>query len=209
LRAFCARCLRPRLPRRHMQARRTLAAVDAPGSLGHPRGMEDLKALIRDIPDFPEPGVLFRDITPLLKSADGLQRSTEALVSPWRGRCIHCVAGLEARGFLFGALAAQFLGVGFVPLRKPGKLPRPVERVDYALEYGTAGLEAHRDAFAPGERVLIIDDVLATGGTAAAAVDLIQRLGAEVGGCAFVIELGALAGRARLPGLTVSSVLCY
>jgi adenine phosphoribosyltransferase len=183
--------------------------MDARKTLRHPRPMEDLKALIRDIPDFPEPGVLFRDITPLLKSAQGLHRSTEALIAPWRDRGIDCVAGMEARGFLFGALAAQFLGVGFVPLRKPGKLPHSVERVDYSLEYGSASLEVHSDAFGPGERVLVIDDVLATGGTAAAAVALVQRLGAEIGGCAFVIELGALEGRKRLSGLTVSSVLAY
>ncbi|HAZ61228.1 MAG TPA: adenine phosphoribosyltransferase [Gammaproteobacteria bacterium] len=171
--------------------------------------MQDLKSLIRTIPDFPEPGVLYRDITPLLRSADGLRSATEALVMPWRGQGIACVAGMEARGFLFGALAAQLLDVGFVPLRKPGKLPHTVEREDYALEYGTASLEMHRDALEPGERVLIVDDVLATGGTAAAAVALVQRCRAEVLGCAFVIELGALRGRARLPGVTVSSVLMY
>ena len=171
--------------------------------------MQALKSLIRDIPDFPEPGILFRDITPLLKSADGLRSATEALVAPWRDRGIDCVAGMEARGFLFGALAAQFLGIGFVPLRKPGKLPHQVEREDYTLEYGTASLEVHSDALNPGERVLIVDDLLATGGTAAAAVSLVRRCKAEVGGCAFIIELADLGGRERLSGLTVSSVLRY
>jgi adenine phosphoribosyltransferase len=183
--------------------------MDARGAILHAGCVQELTSLIRSVPDFPEPGVLFRDITPLLRSADGLRLATEALIAPWRGRGIACVAGMEARGFLFGALAAQFLGVGFVPMRKPGKLPHCVEREDYALEYGTASLEVHRDALVAGERVLIVDDVLATGGTAAAAVALVRRCRAEVEGCAFVIELRELQGRERLSGVSVSSVLTF
>jgi len=167
-----------------------------------------LEDYIRAIPDFPQPGVMFRDLTPLLGDPYALRESIRALAQPFRDSRVDVVAGMEARGFIFGALVAWQLGAGFVPLRKPGKLPAEVEAVTYELEYGTATLEVHRDALGPGSRVLLVDDVLATGGTAAASVDLVTRLGAELVGCAFLIEIAALAGRARLPGQTVHAVLC-
>jgi adenine phosphoribosyltransferase len=167
----------------------------------------DLRSFVRAIPDFPQPGVMFRDLTPLMGDAEALRTTVHALVAPFRAAEVEVVAGMEARGFIFGALAAWELGTGFVPLRKPGKLPARVEAVSYALEYGTAALEVHRDALGALHRVLLVDDVLATGGTAAASVDLVTRLGATVLGCAFVLELEALGGRARLPGQRVHSVL--
>jgi len=167
----------------------------------------ELEALIRTVPDFPEPGIQFRDLTPLMGDAAALAATVEALVAPFRAERVELVAGMEARGFVFGALAAAALHAGFVPLRKPGKLPAAVERVSYALEYGTATLEVHRDALAHGRRVLLVDDVLATGGTAAASVELLERLGATLVGLAFVLELEALKGRARLPGRRVHRVL--
>jgi adenine phosphoribosyltransferase len=139
--------------------------------------------------------------------AGALAATIEALVAPFRAARVEVVAGMEARGFIFGALAAGVLGAGFVPLRKPGKLPAEVEAVTYALEYGTATLEVHRDAVRPGRRVLMVDDVLATGGTAEASVDLLTRVGAVIVGCAFVLELDALGGRARLPGQHVHSLM--
>jgi len=169
--------------------------------------VNELAQLIRTVPDFPKPGVLFRDLTPLMADASALRATVEALVAPFRADRIERVAGMEARGFIFGALAAHALGAGFVPLRKPGKLPAEVEAVTYALEYGTATLEVHRDAFGHGRRVLLVDDVLATGGTAAASVDLLERLGATLVGCAFVLELPALHGRNRLPGRRLHAVL--
>ncbi len=169
--------------------------------------MNDFARLVRTVPDFPQPGVLFRDLTPLMGDAGALRATIEALVGPFREERVELVAGMEARGFVFGALAAYELGAGFVPLRKPGKLPAAVEAVSYALEYGTATLEVHRDAFGHGRRVLLVDDVLATGGTAAASVDLLERVGATLVGCAFVLELPALGGRARLPGRRLHRVL--
>jgi adenine phosphoribosyltransferase len=169
--------------------------------------MESLERLIRVIPDFPTPGILFRDLTPLLADANALKQSAEALAAAFRDAHIEVVAGIEARGFIFGALVATALGTGFVPLRKPGKLPAAVASVDYALEYGTARLEAHRDAFRPGQRVLVVDDVLATGGTAAAAGRLIESLGATVVGFAMLLELAALGGRARLGTAPIHCVL--
>jgi len=169
--------------------------------------MTDLMKFVRAVPDFPKPGVMFRDLTPLMADAGALRATIEALVAPFRSLGVEVVAGMEARGFIFGALAAGALGAGFVPFRKPGKLPAEVEAVTYALEYGTASLEVHRDAIGPGRRVLLVDDVLATGGTAAASVDLLRRLGAEIVGCAFVLELDALGGRARLAGLRFHSLL--
>jgi adenine phosphoribosyltransferase len=166
-----------------------------------------LEAYVRAIPDFPQPGVTFRDLTPLMGDPHALRAAVSALVAPFRGEQIDTVAGMEARGFIFGALAAWQLGTGFVPLRKPGKLPAEVEAVSYALEYGTASLEVHRDAIGRGQRVLLVDDVLATGGTAAASVDLVGRLGAEIVGCAFLVELRALGGRARLGGQRLHAVL--
>ncbi|MEI6459828.1 MAG: adenine phosphoribosyltransferase [Pseudomonadota bacterium] len=162
---------------------------------------------IRDVPDFPKPGVVFKDLTPLMADPAALEDAIARLVAPFRGESIDLVAGMEARGFIFGALAANALACGFVPLRKPGKLPGATEAVHYELEYGTASLEAHLDAFKGGPRVLVVDDVLATGGTAEAALSLVERLGAEVVGCTFLLELGFLNGRSRLPGRRVHSVL--
>jgi adenine phosphoribosyltransferase len=166
-----------------------------------------LEDYIRTIRDFPQPGVVFRDLTPLLGDACALRTSIHELAQPFRDADVDVVAGMEARGFIFGALVAWQLGAGFVPLRKPGKLPAEVEAVTYELEYGTATLEVHRDALGRGRRVLLVDDVLATGGTAAASVDLVTRLGAELVGCAFLVELVALGGRARLCGRRIHAVL--
>lgn len=171
--------------------------------------MQRLKAQIRDIPDFPEPGIVFKDITPLAKNPDTLRLSVHQLIQPFLGQDIDFVAGMEARGFIFGSLAAWELGVGFIPLRKPGKLPYDKHSVSYDLEYGSAILEAHTDAISLGHRVLIVDDVLATGGTAAASCQLIEQLGGEVVGCAFVIELDALNGRKKLNSFQVHSLLNY
>jgi len=162
---------------------------------------------IRDVPDFPIPGVLFKDLTPLMADPAALEDSMDRLVEPFRGDSIDLVAGMEARGFIFGALAAKELTCGFVPLRKPGKLPGATEAVSYDLEYGNATLEAHRDAFNGKRRVLVVDDVLATGGTAAAALQLVEKLGGSVVGCAFLLELAFLDGRVRLPGRRIHSVL--
>jgi adenine phosphoribosyltransferase len=168
---------------------------------------DSLETYIRSIPDFPKPGIVFRDLTPLMGDARALRHAIYRLVEPFRDAGVETVAGMEARGFIFGSLAAWQLGTGFVPLRKPGKLPHEVEAVTYALEYGTASLEVHRDAIGHGHKVLLVDDVLATGGTAAASVDLVCRLGGHVVGCAFLLELSALGGRAKLPGQRLHSVL--
>ncbi|MBD8872271.1 adenine phosphoribosyltransferase [Rhodanobacter sp. DHB23] len=162
--------------------------------------MPPFAALIRAVPDFPGPGVLFRDVTPLLADAQGFADCIAALAAPWRDAGVQAVCGIEARGFIFGAALAQALGAGFVPLRKPGKLPPPVLAVDYQLEYGSDRLEARSDAIAPGTRVLLADDVLATGGTLAAAQALVARCGGEVVGASVLIELEALRGRARWSG---------
>lgn len=171
--------------------------------------MEELEARIRAIPDFPKPGIVFRDITPLVKHPSALRVAVHELLHPFMGERIDAVAGMEARGFIFGALAAWELGVGFIPLRKPGKLPYDVQSVSYSLEYGEAALEAHIDAVGAGERVLLVDDLIATGGTAAASCQLIENLGAEVVGCAFVIELDDLKGRTRLARHRVHSLVHY
>lgn len=171
--------------------------------------MEQLRSKIRDIPDFPQPGILFRDITPLLRDPASLRLAIRHLCEPWRDRQISAVAGMDARGFIFGSLVAWELGVGFIPLRKPGKLPFEVESVDYDLEYGSASLEAHTDAAKAGDQILIVDDLLATGGTALASCQLIESLGATVAGCAFVIELDELGGRGRLNPLNVHSLLHF
>ncbi len=166
-----------------------------------------LKEKIRTIPDFPEPGIQFKDITPLVRDPATLRLAIHQLIHPFVGEPITAVAGMEARGFIFGSLAAWELGVGFVPLRKPGKLPYDVQSVSYALEYGENTLEAHVDAVGPGDRVLLVDDLLATGGTARASCELVESLGAEVFALAFVIELQALKGRQRLAGYSVHSLL--
>jgi len=171
--------------------------------------IEDLKKLIREIPDFPKPGILFYDITTLLKDAAGLRAVIDALQARYQGAGIDTVLGIEARGFIFAPALACALGAGFVPVRKPKKLPAAVEGVEYALEYGTDRLELHRDAVAPGQRVLILDDLLATGGTAAAVAKLVEKLGGEVVGLGFVVELDFLKGREKLPGYEVFSLLHY
>lgn len=160
----------------------------------------DLRAAIRDVPDFPKPGILFKDITPVLKDAALFGRTCDALATPWRSAGITHVLAIESRGFIFGAPAALALGAAFVPLRKPGKLPHETVRETYALEYGTDALEAHRDALGSGARVLIVDDLLATGGTAAAAVRLAERLGGTVSGLSVVISLDFLPWQEALKG---------
>lgn len=158
-----------------------------------------LAARIRDVPDFPKPGVLFKDITPLLADARAFAECVDALAAPWRHARIAAVCGIEARGFIFGAALAHALSAGFVPLRKAGKLPAATRGIDFKLEYGAERLEIHADALAPGTRVVLIDDVLATGGTLAAALELLRGSGADVAGAAVVVELGFLPGRARWP----------
>lgn len=171
--------------------------------------MERLKACIRNIADFPKPGIQFKDITPLVKEPAMLKLAVHGLINPFLGERLTAVAGMEARGFIFGALAAWELGVGFIPLRKPGKLPYDVESLLYELEYGSAAMEVHIDALAPGDRILLIDDLIATGGTAAASCELIEKLDAEIAGCAFVVELNALQGRKRLSKYRVHSLIHY
>lgn len=168
---------------------------------------ELVSGLLRDIPDFPEPGVLFKDITPLVADGPALAQVCEALAAPYRDAGITTVVGLEARGFIFGTAVALALGAGFVPVRKAGKLPGATVSLDYALEYGTARIEVHEDCVTPGERVLVVDDVLATGGTAAAAAELLEQVGAEVVAIEVVVELAALAGRSRLEGREVGALL--
>ncbi len=168
-----------------------------------------LRDLIRDIPGFPSPGILFKDITPLLGNGPAWRSTVDALADFAAEEHIDHVIGIEARGFVVGAPVAYRLGCGFVPVRKPGKLPHTISSVTYDLEYGTDTLEMHTDAFGPGERVLIVDDVLATGGTAAAAVELVRRSGAEVAGLVFLIELTFLAGRTRLDGQKIHSLITF
>lgn len=169
----------------------------------------DLKTLIRDVPDFPQPGILFRDITPLLGDPEGFQFALGRLAEMATATGAEVIVGIESRGFVFGAPVAQQLGLPFVPVRKPGKLPAARMSVEYSLEYGENQLDIHEDAIAPGARVFIIDDLLATGGTARAAAKLVEMVGGMVAGFGFVIELEALAGRQRLDGYAVSSLLTY
>jgi adenine phosphoribosyltransferase len=171
--------------------------------------MDHLKEKIRHVPDFPKPGILFYDITTLLADATGFREVVEALSAPYRDTGIEQVIGIESRGFILGSAVADRLGAGFVPIRKPGKLPSTTVRETYALEYGTDCLEVHQDAVKAGQPVLLIDDVLATGGTARAASNLIRRLGGDLRGVAFLIELDFLQGRAKLNGEQVFSVLRY
>ena len=164
---------------------------------------------MRDIPDWPKPGIVFRDITPLLAAPDAFALTVDALAAPYADEQIDKVIGIEARGFVFAAPLAYRRGAGFVPVRKAGKLPWEIEREEYALEYGTDLLELHRDAVHPGEHVLIVDDVIATGGTAAATARLVERLGGVVAGFSFLLELVELGGRAQLEGRRVHAVLRY
>ncbi len=167
-----------------------------------------LDAAIRDVPDFPKPGILFKDITPVLADPKLLRATVDHFAEKWAGEHIDAVVGMESRGFIFGAPLAMALSAAFVPARKPGKLPYKRIGAEYELEYGTNRLEMHVDAVKPGQKVLIIDDLLATGGTAAATVDLVRQLGGEVVGCLFVVELGFLDGRSKLD-VPVESALIY
>lgn len=170
---------------------------------------DNLKAAIREIPDWPKPGILFYDITTLLKDPEGLRAAIGALIAPYRESGVDVVVGIEARGFIFATTVAYELGAGFVPVRKPGKLPAATHRVSYSLEYGSDSLEIHQDAIKPGQKVLIVDDLIATGGTARAVADMIVEMGGKVVGIAFLIELGGLHGRDKLIGYDVTSILTY
>lgn len=180
-----------------------------PPTLPDPQQVAWLKTFIRDVPDFPQPGILFRDITPLLEDAAALRASVEWLAHRYRGAGIEQVVGIESRGFIFGTPLAYLLGTGFVPVRKMGKLPGQTMRIEYALEYGSNVLEMQVGAVKPGQRVLVVDDLLATGGTTAGTVALVEQLGAEVVSLAFLIELTALGGRSRLAGRDVYALLAY
>src|SRR5437870_13141658 len=169
----------------------------------------DLKQMIRSVPDFPKPGINFFDITTLLKEPEGLKATIDSLAAPYAGARIDAVIGIESRGFILGSAVADRIGAGFIPVRKPGKLPSRTVRQTYALEYGTDSLEIHADAVSKGQRVLIVDDLLATGGTAAATSDLVKGLGGDVQAFAFLIELVGLDGRSRLGDHHVHSVLQY
>lgn len=171
--------------------------------------MNHLKEFIREVPDYPKPGILFYDLTTLLKDKKGFHDLVDSLCAHYSGAKVDIVAGIEARGFIFAPALAYRLGAGFVPVRKPRKLPAQTASVTYDLEYGTDTLEIHRDAVQPGQRVIICDDLLATGGTAAATVKLVRQLGAEVIGVAFAVELTFLKGRVKLPGLDVFSLIQY
>jgi adenine phosphoribosyltransferase len=169
----------------------------------------DLKTLIRDIPDFPKPGIMFRDITTLLANPAGLRYAIDTMAAQVQDLQPEYIVGMESRGFIFGAALAYKLGVGFTPVRKPGKLPADVHTIEYSLEYGTDKLEIHQDAFPAGSRVLIVDDLIATGGTAAATAELLQTIGTDLVGCAFAIELDDLGGRSRLPDVPIISLIHY
>ncbi|HEX9761120.1 MAG TPA: adenine phosphoribosyltransferase [Candidatus Acidoferrales bacterium] len=171
--------------------------------------MNDLKKLIREVPDWPKPGILFYDLTTLLQNPAGFRTLIDKLCEHYHGKKIDVVAGIEARGFIFAPALAYRLNAGFVPVRKPKKLPWKTASVTYSLEYGTDTLEIHKDAVKPGQRVLVCDDLLATGGTASATVELIRKLDGEVAGAAFAVELTFLDGRSKLPGLDIFSLIQY
>jgi len=171
--------------------------------------MENLKKLIREVPDFPKPGILFYDITTLLKDHTGFKAVIDALKEHYAQSRVDLVVGVEARGFIFAPALAYAMGAGFIPVRKPKKLPARTVREEYQLEYGMDSLEVHEDAIRPGQNVLIVDDLLATGGTAAAVARLVEKLGGKVAGLGFVVELNFLKGRAKLPGYDVFSLLQY
>ncbi len=170
---------------------------------------EELRAKIREIPDFPKPGILFYDITTLLKDRTAYREAIDLMLAPWKDDRVDLVVGMESRGFIFSAPMAYRLGAGFVPVRKLGKLPAETLTVEYALEYGSNTLEIHRDAIEPGQRVLVVDDLLATGGTVRGTIDLVERLHGEIVGLGFLVELEFLKGRDRLGGLRVESVVRY
>jgi adenine phosphoribosyltransferase len=171
--------------------------------------MTDIKSRILDVPDFPKKGIVFKDITPLLADATAFAQTIDRLAEPFVGKGVQIVAGIESRGFLLATPIAYRLGAGVVPIRKKGKLPRAVKSASYALEYGTDSIEAHADSFRKGTKVLIVDDVLATGGTAEAAVRLVEEIGGEIVGTAFLIELKFLNGREKLPGRSVHALASY
>ena len=171
--------------------------------------MSDLKKLIREVPDFPKPGILFYDITTLLKDPEGFAALTEQLVSHCGAFRPEAIVGIEARGFIFGPLLAARLGAGFIPVRKPGKLPAETDEITYDLEYGQDTLQIHRDAIRPGQRVLVVDDLLATGGTAAATCRLVENCGGKVAGLVFVVELTFLEGRKKLTAYDIVSLVQY
>ena len=183
--------------------------MDATRESVHVPGVSELRRLIRDVPDFPKPGILFKDITPLLADPAGLALAVRLMVQPLRGEPIDMVVGAESRGFIFGTAVATTLSVGFVPIRKPGKLPARVRRHEYALEYGSDALEIHEDALSPGANVLIVDDLLATGGTLVACCELVRGLRAKVHAVVVLIELTDCEGRRRLKNERVVSVLTY
>jgi adenine phosphoribosyltransferase len=171
--------------------------------------MDDLKKLIREVPDYPKPGILFYDLTTLLKDSQGFHNLIDYFCQHYQGRKIDLVAGIEARGFIFAPALAYRMGAGFVPIRKPKKLPAKTAKISYALEYGSDTLEVHEDAVKKGQRVILCDDLLATGGTAGAAVELLSSLGGIVDSAAFAVELSFLNGRSKLPGLDVFSLMQY
>ena len=168
-----------------------------------------IKKAIVDVPDYPKKGIVFKDITPVLADPKLLSQSIELLAAPWKSHRVDCVAGIEARGFIFASAVAHHLGAGFVPIRKAGKLPRETFKESYELEYGTDSLEIHRDAIAQGAKVLLIDDLLATGGTAAACIELLKKAKAEIVGASFLIELSFLEGRNKLKDVSLESVLSF
>ena len=168
-----------------------------------------LRGLIRDVSDFPKKGILFKDITTLISDPEGLREANDLLAQPFKGKGIDVVVGMESRGFIFGTPVAERLEAGFVPVRKPGKLPAETVSEEYTLEYGTDRLEMHKDAVKPGDKVLVVDDLLATGGTAEAVMRMLKGLGADVVGISFLVELGFLDGRSKLKGLDVHSVVVF
>ncbi|MFH1999188.1 MAG: adenine phosphoribosyltransferase [Planctomycetota bacterium] len=171
--------------------------------------MVNINDYIRDIPDFPKPGILFKDITPLLKDPDAFQETINLMVKKIKKTPCEAIAGTESRGFIFGAPIALAMGLGFIPIRKPGKLPYRTRSASYELEYGTDSIEIHEDALVKGQKVALVDDLLATGGTMAASCELVESLGAEVSSCTFVIELGFLDGRAKLGKYRINSLITY
>ena len=173
------------------------------------RSTDDLRAKIREVPDFPKPGILFYDITTLLREADAFREVIDRMAEAVQGERIDLVVGMESRGFIFAAPLADRLGAGFVPVRKLGKLPAETIEVEYDLEYGTATLEIHRDAISPGQRVLVVDDLLATGGTVLGTIELVRRLGGEIAGLSFMVELTALGGRDKLGEFAIHTLIAY